>query len=147
MSMENEGGFRFEIPADEPKSPEKPADKQLEKAVEQQKPAKHEAGVAKNAPQPGSTAVDDALQDQPPLDVTSDKNDQAKPAAPISPLTKDLKAEEADLIEKQWIDKAKTIVEKTRSDPHLQKDQMSRIKADYIQKRYKKIIKTDEATA
>ncbi len=145
--MENEGGFRFELPAEEPKTPEKQADKQQEKAVEQQKPAKHEAGVAKNAPQPGSTAVDDALQDQTPLEVTSDQDDQTKPSAPVSPLTKNLKAEDADLIEKQWIDKAKIIVEKTRSDPHMQKDQMSRIKADYIQKRYKKIIKTDEATA
>jgi len=54
-------------------------------------------------------------------------------------------ASDADLIEKEWVEKAKAIVEKTRSDPHLQNREINRFKADYMKKRYDKDIKvTDE---
>ena len=48
-----------------------------------------------------------------------------------------------DKIEKQWIEKAKSIITQTKEDPHAQKQEMSRVKAQYIQKRFNKTIKVD----
>ncbi len=46
-----------------------------------------------------------------------------------------------DLIEKEWVDKAKKIVQQTRSDPYTQEKEVSKLQADYIKKRYGKDIK------
>lgn len=53
-------------------------------------------------------------------------------------------ADDLDLIEKEWVEKAKAIVVQTRSDPYNQNKEMNRFKADYMQKRYGKEIKLDE---
>jgi hypothetical protein len=58
-----------------------------------------------------------------------------------------LTAAEIDRIEKEWVDKAKSIVAKTRDDPHLQNTAMSKVKADYIKKRFNKTIPTDDTVA
>lgn len=49
-------------------------------------------------------------------------------------------ADDVDLIEKEWVEKAKEIVEKTRDNPYLQNKAISEIKSDYIKKRYNKDI-------
>ncbi len=56
-------------------------------------------------------------------------------------------ANDSERIEPVWVDKAKQIIAQTHADPYMQKDQMSKIKAEYIQKRFNKQIKTDEAPA
>lgn len=52
-----------------------------------------------------------------------------------------------DHIEHEWVNKVKNVVASTRDDPYQQKDQMSKVKAEYIKKRFNKQIKTDEAAA
>lgn len=52
-------------------------------------------------------------------------------------------AEDSDLIEKEWVEKAKTIVEKTRHDPFLQSQGLSELRAEYLQKRYGKNLGSD----
>lgn len=47
-------------------------------------------------------------------------------------------ADDADLIEKEWVEKAKQIVEHTKHDPYLQNKEINRVKADYLKKRYNK---------
>ena len=144
--MNSEGGSNFELPP-QPQIPETGG--QLpEQAVEQQ-PASQEAGVGQRAPQPGSTAVaNDAVVQAPALPaVPAIPDDEPALVAPSSPLTAGFKAHESDLIEKEWIGKTKEIVAKTTDDPHKQKEELSRVKADYIHKRFNKIIKTDEASA
>lgn len=59
---------------------------------------------------------------------------------PVVPMT----ADDGDLIEKDWINKAKKIVESFREDPHRQSKELTLFKADYMQKRYNKIIKLGE---
>lgn len=49
-------------------------------------------------------------------------------------------ADDADLIEKEWVDKAKAIVEQSREDPRRQTAELSKIKADYIKKRFNKDV-------
>ena len=61
------------------------------------------------------------------------------PAAPASSHT--LSAADVDLIEKEWVQKAKAIVAATQGDPFLQNKEINKIKADYIKKRYNKDIK------
>ena len=46
-----------------------------------------------------------------------------------------------DLIEKEWVNKAKAIVERTRDDPHKQSEELSGVKAEYMKKRYDKNVK------
>jgi hypothetical protein len=53
-------------------------------------------------------------------------------------------ADDQDLIEKEWVNKAKQIVERTREDPYQQSEQLTAVKADYMQKRYNKTIKVDK---
>ena len=80
--------------------------------------ATNSAGTSTNQP-PGSN--------QPPLDRNTPEI-----------------AEDADLIEKEWVEKAKNIIKNAKSDPHLLNKEINKIKADYIKKRYNKDIKIDE---
>lgn len=43
-----------------------------------------------------------------------------------------------DLIEKEWVDKAKQIISSTRDDPARREKEVSRLQADYLKKRYGK---------
>ena len=53
-------------------------------------------------------------------------------------------AEDLDLIEKEWVKKAKDIVHNTTGDPHKQTNQINKMKVEYIKKRYNKDIKFKE---
>lgn len=50
-------------------------------------------------------------------------------------------ADDGDLIEKEWVEKAKAIVDRTRDDPHKQSEEITVFRADYMKKRYNKTIK------
>lgn len=50
-------------------------------------------------------------------------------------------AEDKDIIETEWVQKAKQIMSKTKHDPYLQAKELHRFKADYMKKRYNKDIK------
>ena len=45
-------------------------------------------------------------------------------------------ANDDDLIEKEWVDRAKKIVSETRDDPHKQEEAVSKLQVDYLKKRY-----------
>jgi hypothetical protein len=71
----------------------------------------------------------------------------AQPQADVSDTTQtgNLQAsDDSDLIEKEWVNKAKEIVEKTRDDPYKQSEELTVVKADYIKKRYNKTIKLNK---
>lgn len=53
-------------------------------------------------------------------------------------------ADDVDLIEKEWVDKAKEIVAQTAHDPYLQNKEMNKVKAEYLKKRYNKDIKQSD---
>ena len=53
-------------------------------------------------------------------------------------------ADDADLIEKEWVHKAKEIIKQTQTDPHVQSRELNIFKADYMQKRYNKVLKLSE---
>lgn len=47
-------------------------------------------------------------------------------------------AADEDLIEKEWVDKAKKIITETRDDPHAREREVGKLQADYLKKRYGK---------
>jgi len=47
-------------------------------------------------------------------------------------------AADEDLIEKEWVDKAKKIIAETRDDPHKREQEVGKLQADYLKKRYGK---------
>lgn len=54
------------------------------------------------------------------------------------------RAEDSDLIEKEWVAKAKQIVERTKDDPYVQNKEISKVKAEYIKRRYNKDLKLSD---
>lgn len=50
-------------------------------------------------------------------------------------------AADEDLIEKEWVDRAKKIIASTKNDPYLQEKEVSKLQADYLKKRYGKEVK------
>jgi len=81
-------------------------------------------------------------------DVTSTSPPVAQPTSSASMTSLDdvpVIAADEDLIEKQWIDSAKRIIKETSDDPYKQGEAISRLQADYLQKRYGKSISGNEA--
>lgn len=98
------------------------------------------------AAEAGARASDAAGQPAPvPLPV-------AAPVAPPAPTQPDpatssntpLVAADEDLIEKEWVDKAKEIIEQTKDDPHARTLKVNELQRDYLQKRYGKVIGASE---
>jgi Txe/YoeB family toxin of Txe-Axe toxin-antitoxin module len=49
-----------------------------------------------------------------------------------------LVAEDADLIEKEWVERAKKIILETKDDPFARTNRVNELQKDYLQKRYNK---------
>lgn len=58
----------------------------------------------------------------------------------ITSSTNTQSADNGDLIEKEWVEKAKQIVEKTKGDPYTQSNEINHVKVDYLKKRYNKDV-------
>lgn len=58
----------------------------------------------------------------------------AQPVADDNPVI----AGDDDLIEKEWVDKAKKIIADTKDDPYQREREVNRLQADYLRKRYGK---------
>jgi hypothetical protein len=50
-------------------------------------------------------------------------------------------SDDSDLIEKEWVSKAKSIVQRTKDDPYQQAEELTVYKADYMKKRYNRAVK------
>ncbi len=97
----------------------------------------HENGVV-----PKSTPTTDNSQAAVPQDdvVIPKIPAQPVPAGGSGPAI----ADDVDVIEKEWVDRAKKIVSETKDNPHQQEKAVSRLQADYLLKRYGKQIKLKE---
>lgn len=62
------------------------------------------------------------------------------PAKPVTDNTNPPVAADEDLIEKEWVEKAKKVVLETKHDPYLQGQEVSKLQADYLKKRYGKTV-------
>jgi len=70
---------------------------------------------------------------------------QAAPAPSPGPasITAPIVAGDEDLIEKEWVDKAKEIIQRTADDPHARNEQVNELQRSYLQKRYGKVVGAD----
>ena len=68
------------------------------------------------------------------------------PAPPVNdnpvsaPVGSPMVAADEDLIEKEWVDKAKEIITETKDDPHKRSQKVGELQRDYLQKRYGKVV-------
>jgi hypothetical protein len=81
-----------------------------------------------------------------PQPITPDPviNDDDSTKLPTATIDSPEVANDVDLVEKEWVEKAKEIVHRTIDDPHQQNYQVSLLKADYMKKRYGKDVKVPE---
>lgn len=54
-------------------------------------------------------------------------------------------ADDSDLIEKEWVTRAKQIVSSTHDDPFQQNRSIMKLRADYLKKRYNKNVNIEKA--
>lgn len=114
-----------------------PAVNQPEQAPQQpekQETREQHIGGPSGDPAPVAAQPAPALPPLPTIAVTP-----AAPA-PVS-TTNPASAGDDDLIEKEWVEKAKKVVAETKHDPYLQGQEVSRLQADYLKKRYGKTVK------
>ena len=142
MSAENaEQAPNFELPKLAPE--QAPTEERRQEGIERGGASREAAPKAPAAAQPQMPA--------PAIPATQPPATTPPASAAHSTSTDDntsgLAAKDADLIEKEWVDKSKKIVSATREDPYKQKNEMSRVKADYVQKRFNKTLKVDDAPA
>lgn len=55
-------------------------------------------------------------------------------------------AADDDVIEKEWVNKAKKVISQTKGDPYTKEREVSKLQADYMQKRYGKQVKMPDET-
>lgn len=106
-----------------------------------------ELGVS--TPDPGSSSgqpSDLNFGPQPAVTLFYDPTQQPDPShpQPASPTANPMIADDNDLIEKEWVEKAKRIVEQTKVDPRKQTSELHKMKADYLKKRFNKEVKLIE---
>lgn len=58
----------------------------------------------------------------------------------VATTTNPTAAADDDLIEKEWVAKAKQVIQATKDDPRAQASQVSQLMADYVLKRYGKEV-------
>ena len=95
-----------------------------------------EGAVGTSQPQPA------AILPLPPSFATNGAghgttNDVSSTTTTVAPST----TQDQDLIEKEWVNKAKAIVEKTQNDPYQQSRELNYLRANYLQTQYNKNIK------
>lgn len=67
-----------------------------------------------------------------PTPVLTPSQPVASPVADDAPIV----ANDDDLIEKEWVDKAKKILSETRDDPYKREQEISKLQIEYIRRRY-----------
>jgi hypothetical protein len=76
-------------------------------------------------------------------DAVKNATDRAPAAAGAADLSAAI-VDDGDLIEKEWVNRAKQIIAGTLSDPYKQSEQLAALRAEYMKKRYGKDIKLDK---
>lgn len=90
--------------------------------------------------QQASASDDSSKTNDDNTDAATDANSATTASGVVLPQI----ADDNDLIEKEWVEKAKQIVDKTKDDPYLQNRELGNMRADYMKKRYNKDIKLVE---
>jgi hypothetical protein len=80
-----------------------------------------------------------------PQPMAANATPMVPPLRPLTPADGNpATASDEEVIEKEWVDKAKKIITQTKNDPYQQEKEVSKLQADYLKKRYGKDIKIAE---
>lgn len=92
---------------------------------------------------PERTQTDDQVVLPQVADDDSSDDSQAQPATNDQPQSQGMPAiaDDVDVIEKAWVNKAKQIIKDTRDDPRAQEEQFEQLQIDYLKKRYGRDVK------
>ncbi|HUC96623.1 MAG TPA: hypothetical protein VMR16_03095 [Candidatus Saccharimonadales bacterium] len=71
-------------------------------------------------------------------------DDQTTTVSTTIPSGNPATANDDDLIEKEWVDKAKKIVADTHDDPYKRDDEVNKLQVDYLKKRFGRELGTAE---
>ena len=99
----------------------------------------HDPNAAVNDSVSGKQQGSSTASDDTPKEDSQQASTVPRPTI-VTPAT----ADDVDLIEKVWVEKAKEIVDGTINDPYTQSRQINQIKVDYIKKRYNKDLKVED---
>lgn len=88
------------------------------------------------APQPAPVVTPAPMPDLSQVDVPA----QPSPVGEVVPSAPQV-ADDVDVIEKEWVDKAEQIVSQTKGDPYQEEELVEDLQIDYLKKRYGKDIK------
>lgn len=112
---------------------------------EQSQESKPSFGSVETRPEQGIERVEQHAEMSPavpvaipvlPTPVVQDAQAQTDDTATVDDTP--LVANDDDLIEKEWVDKAKKIVVQTKDDPFRREQEVGKLQADYLRKRYGK---------
>lgn len=92
-----------------------------------------------NRPEVGSTQVEAAQIAMPMLPTPVIAQDDAVTST-VAADDAQLIANDDDLIEKEWVEKAKKILSETKDDPYRREREVSKLQVEYIRKRYGRVI-------
>ena len=92
--------------------------------------------VERRESQPGEPALQAAPPTTTPVVATPLVNQADDTTVSAATSTSPTVAGDDDLIEKEWVDKAKKILVETKDDPYRREQEVNRLQADYISKRY-----------
>lgn len=86
-----------------------------------------------------------ATQQLPPVDPALAQGQGA--SISVVPHSMPQMADDTDLIEKEWVEKAQDIIRRTKDDPHNQSKELGQVKAQYLKKRFDKNLNTGKDKA
>ena len=112
-----------------------PLETGIEKGAERREQAAEAGARAADA---ATVAAPVAVPPVPPPIVPP--NDLTQNASSATPLV----AADEELIEKEWVDKAKEIILQTKDDPHARTQKVNELQRDYLQKRYGRTVGASE---
>jgi hypothetical protein len=85
-------------------------------------------------PEVGSVQAEAQQVAMPALPTAIVQDDTSQPRTTTDDTA--LIAHDDDLIEKEWVDKAKLILAETKDDPYTREREIGKLQAEYIRKRY-----------
>ncbi|MBC7943416.1 hypothetical protein H7X68_02885 [Candidatus Saccharibacteria bacterium] len=88
------------------------------------------------AAESSAVAADSGVMTMLPTPVVADTPAADVPTVSDTPIV----ANDDDLIEKEWVEKAKKIVAATRDDPYKREEAVNQLQKDYLMKRYGRVL-------
>ncbi|HSX48603.1 MAG TPA: hypothetical protein VLF41_03850 [Candidatus Nanoarchaeia archaeon] len=93
------------------------------------------------APAPTPTAAPASTSAVPPASAATSPPAAQTPPPAAAPLNTPAVADDVDVIEKEWVDKAQQVVADTADNPRAEEGGFENLQEDYLKKRYGKDLK------